>query len=55
MTTDPSAGRIRPDEPRRAFHITSAMDNMQEWLIVWDTGPCVTVVSAYEPHIREFG
>ena len=37
------------------FDITSGLENMREWLIAPDVGRCVTVISAYTPHIREFG
>ena len=36
------------------LHVTSALDSMQEWLIVSEC-LCVSVVSAYAPHFREFG
>jgi hypothetical protein len=36
------------------FHVTSANEDMYEWLIVSDAGPCVTVISTYRPHIREY-
>jgi hypothetical protein len=36
------------------LRVTSAMDKMTEWLVVSDD-LCVTVMSTYEPHVREFG
>jgi hypothetical protein len=36
------------------LHVTSALDNMIEWLIVSEC-LCVSVISPYVPHAREFG
>jgi hypothetical protein len=36
------------------LHVTAALDTMQEWLVVSEC-LCVSVISAYVPHIREFG
>ena len=35
------------------LHVTAALDNMYEWLIVSDS-LCVSVISAFMPHIREY-
>jgi hypothetical protein len=37
------------------FHVTSTIEEMREWLVVSDAGPCVTFVSVYEPALREYG
>ncbi|AOY68036.1 hypothetical protein LN565_11245 [Xanthomonas euvesicatoria pv. euvesicatoria] len=36
------------------LHVTASLDSMQEWLIVSEC-LCVSVLSAYVPHLREFG
>ncbi|MBB5866352.1 hypothetical protein [Xanthomonas sp. 3058] len=35
------------------LHVTSALDQMQEWLIVSEC-LCVSVISAQPPHVREY-
>ena len=37
------------------FHVTSAIPELREWLVVSDAGPCVTLVSVYEPALRQYG
>jgi hypothetical protein len=37
------------------FHVTSAIPELREWLVVSDVGPCVTLISFYEPTLREYG
>ncbi|MFY2763695.1 hypothetical protein [Arenimonas sp. MALMAid1274] len=36
------------------LHVTSSLETMQEWLIVSES-LCVSALSAYVPHVREFG
>jgi len=37
------------------FQVTSSHQGMREWLLVTDAGPCVTIVSTYEPFVRHYG
>ena len=36
------------------LHVTAAVGNTREWLVVSDD-LCVSVISSYEPHVREYG
>ena len=36
------------------FQVANSL-NSNEWLIVSDTGPCVTVIADKEPAVREYG
>ncbi|WP_416203533.1 hypothetical protein [Xanthomonas euvesicatoria] len=48
------AGGWRDRTAGHFLHVTASLDSMQEWLIVSEC-LCVSVLSAYVPHLREFG
>ncbi len=37
------------------FQVISSDINVSEWLVVTDTGLCVTILSSHAPHVREYG
>jgi len=49
-----ASGGWRERAAGQFLHVTASLDAMQEWLVVSE-GLCVSVISAYVPHVREFG
>jgi hypothetical protein len=48
------SGGWRDRSAGQFLHVTNSLDAMHEWLIVSEC-LCVSVISAYVPHAREFG
>ncbi|MCC8627474.1 hypothetical protein [Xanthomonas vesicatoria] len=49
-----ASGGWRERAAGQFLHVTASLTTMQEWLIVSEC-LCVSVISAYVPHVREFG